>query len=210
MAVGALEGRREALGQLARTGGHHDQDGAVGWAAQEGVEQLGRRGVRPVDVVEREHERPAQRQPLEQLPHRAMGAVALVLHDGRAGGCEARQRGQHVRELAAHLLAERREQLRVQAGDELVEGVDEDPERQVALELGGAPREDGAAAGVGAPAQLGQQPGLADPRLALDRERGGPAIPQLAEGAIDRLQFGGAPDEMLGDFGHEERTARRA
>ena len=30
-----------------------------------------------------EHERPAHREPLEQLPHGAMGAVALVLHDGR-------------------------------------------------------------------------------------------------------------------------------
>ena len=29
-------------------------------------------------------------------------------------------------------------------------------------------------------------------------------VAQLAEGAIDRLQFGGAPDEMVGDLGHGE------
>ena len=82
LAVGALEGRREAIGYLTRACGHHDEHGRVGRAAQERGEQLHRRGVRPVDVVEGEHERPGGRQPLEQLAHRAVGAVALVLRRG--------------------------------------------------------------------------------------------------------------------------------
>ena len=110
-----------------------------------------------------------------------------------------------MRELAAHLVAQRRDEPRVQPGDVLVERVDEDPERQVALQLGRAAAEDRAAAGVGALGQLGQQAGLADPRLALDHERSRPTVAQLAEGAIDRFQFGGAPDEVVGDLGHGER-----
>ena len=51
-----------------------------------------------------------------------------------------------------------------------VEGVDPDPEREIALELRGRAREHHIAALVGLPPQLGQQPGLADPRFALDRQ----------------------------------------
>ena len=61
LAVGPLEGRREAIGPLTRACGHNDEDGGVGRAAQKRREQLHRRGVRPVDVVEREDERPAGR-----------------------------------------------------------------------------------------------------------------------------------------------------
>jgi hypothetical protein len=98
-----------------------------------------------------------------------------------------------VCELAAHLVAQGRDEPRIQPGDVLVEGVDEDPERQVALQLGRAAAEDGAPARVRALGQLGQQAGLADPRLALDDERNRPPVAQLAEGAIDRVQLGGAP-----------------
>jgi hypothetical protein len=210
VAVGPRERGREAIGCLTRACGHHNEHGGVGRAAQQRGEQLHRRGVRPVDVVEHEHDRAAHRQPLEQLPHRAMGPVALVLYDGGAVGGQVRERRHHVRQLAAHLHGQRRHELRVDAGEVLVERVDEHPEREVLLELGRAAAEDGAAAVVRPRGQLRQQPGLADPGLALDHQRRSPAVTQLLERAIDRPQLGGAPDEMVGDSGHGTGTARRA
>ena len=132
-----------------------------------------------------------------------MGTVALILQDGPAAGCEVRQGRQHLRKLAAHLIAQGRDDPRVQPSDVLVERVDENPERQVTLQLGGAAAEDRASTPVGALGQLGQQAGLADPGLALDHERSGPTVAQLAEGTIDRFQFGGAPNEVVRDLGHE-------
>ena len=156
-----------------------------------------------MDVIEGEHQRLGGRQPLDQLAHGAMRAVALVLRDGAAARRRIRERRQHERKLAAHLIAQGRHEPRVQSGDVLVEGVDEDPERQVALQLGCAAAQNDAAAGVGALGELGQQAGLADPRLALDRERHRPTVAQLAERAIDCVQFGGTPDKWVGDLGHE-------
>ncbi len=50
-----------------------------------------------------------------------------------------------------------------------VQRVDEEPERELALELGGPAVEDQAVLVGGAVGELSQQPGLADPGLALDR-----------------------------------------
>ncbi len=65
---------------------------AGGRPPQQRAEQLDRRRVRPVEVVEHEHERPALRKGLEQRAHRAMGAIALVLNRRIARGRERRQR----------------------------------------------------------------------------------------------------------------------
>ena len=69
-------------------------------------------------------------------------------------------------ELGARGVVEVRQATRVEAVQVLVERVDEDAERQVALQLGRAAGQDQAALAVGARLELGQQPGLAHPRLA--------------------------------------------
>ena len=182
--------------------GHHDEHGGVRRAAQQRGEQLHRRGVRPVDVVEGEHERLGGRQPLDQLAHGAVRAVALVLRDGAAARRWIRERRQHVREFAAHLIAQGRHEPRVQSGDVLVEGVDEDPERQVALQLGCA------AAETDAPQASARLASSANRRvLPIPARLGSRAAPstvaQFAERMIDCVQFGGAPDKWVGDLGHE-------
>ena len=71
----------------------------VGRAAQQRAEQLERPGVRPVQVVEQQHERLRRRQRLQQPAEGAVRAVAIALRR-RAG---RRQRREHVRELGARL-----------------------------------------------------------------------------------------------------------
>ena len=76
-----------------------------------------------MQVVEEQHERLAVGQQAQQLPHRVMGAVALVR---RANPRAALRRRQHPRELG-------RASSRTAGGTAhvLVQRVDEDPERQL-------------------------------------------------------------------------------
>ena len=76
-------------------------------------------------------------------------------------------------ELRLDLVVEYPEPSWLQAGDVLVKRIDEDGERQVALELGRGSRQDDVTAGLGASGQLPEKPRLADPRFALQRP--GPA-----------------------------------
>ena len=89
-----------------------------------------------MEVVEHEHERLPRRELLEQLPHSAVAAVALVLERHLALGRERRQRGEHVRELRPHVVVESGEATLFEALHELVERIHEDREGQVAFELG--------------------------------------------------------------------------
>ena len=76
-------------------------------------------------------------------------------------------------ELGVDVVVERREPRGREAAHVLVERVHEEPERHVALELRRAAREHQHAAGVGHAAQLGEQAGLPDARLADQRDRRG-------------------------------------
>ena len=49
---------------------------------------------------------------------------------------------------------------------------------------------------IGARLQLGEQPGLADPGLADELDRRGPAALQPGERLVERVELLGAPDEM--------------
>ncbi len=110
--VGALERRRETFGRLARTLGQDQEDGSVGRPAQQRREQLHRRGIGPVDVVEHEHQRPAVGEPLQQLAHRPMGAIAFVLQRRSARRRQVGEGGQDEGQLAEHLVAQRPDKLR--------------------------------------------------------------------------------------------------
>jgi hypothetical protein len=84
-----------------------------------------------VQVVELDHERPLLGEQLEEPPHRAVRAVALVRDRSAAVGATQRRQdaAQLARQVGVPALPLRR--------DVVVERVDEHAVRQLALELGG-------------------------------------------------------------------------
>ena len=155
-----------------------------------------------MDIVEHEHERLGGREALEQLPHGAMRAVALVLERSLARFGELGQRRQHPSELGAHIVVERLQAARIEPRHVLVEGVHEHPEGQIRFELGRAARQHDLPQRVGPLRQLGEHAGLADSGLPEEHDRGRLGALEPGHGALDRTDFLGAPDELLGDRGH--------
>ena len=88
--------------------------------------------------------------------------------------------------------------MRFERPEVLVEGVDEQPERQVALELRRAAGEHQHAAGVGALAQLGEQPALADPGLTDDLDGKEAAAAESVERSVQRRSSGPRPTSSAG------------
>ncbi len=86
----------------------------------------------------------------------------------------------------------------VEAVDVLVERVDEDPERQVELELTGPAGEDEVRACVCTGGELGEEARLADSRLADQLERRGVSPADPGEETVDRAELGRTADEMGG------------
>ena len=72
------EGGPQPLGGLAGAEREGEQHRRVGAAPQQCRDQLDRRAVAPVQVVEHQHEGLGLGQPLQQAPHGAVGPVALV------------------------------------------------------------------------------------------------------------------------------------
>ena len=130
-----LEGRRQSPRCLAGPERHRDQDGCIRRAAQERPDQLDRGGVGPMDIVEGKHQRRRRRQALEQLTGGAVAAVALVLDCALSGNRELGERGKDDGEGAAGFVTEGVEAARLEASQVVVDRIDEDPERQLALEL---------------------------------------------------------------------------
>jgi len=71
--------------------------------------------------------------------------------------------------------------------------------KKVTLELGGTPPEHGVPVRIGPLRQLGEEPGLADPGLPGHPDGCRLAVGEPGEETIERHQFLGAPDEMVGD-----------
>jgi hypothetical protein len=117
-----------------------------------------------VGVVDREQERRAAAELLEQRLDRAMGAVALTLErrPELRLGAQCREDPSQLREL----VAPKAHEPGAGVGSEVViERVDEGRERRVALELGRPPGEDQIVALVAESEQLLEKRRLADPRL---------------------------------------------
>ena len=133
----SLECGGDALRRLTGPDSQRDEHGRGRRPTQKRAEQLDGSRVSPVEVVEHQHQRRGRSESLEQLAHRAVGSIALVLKHGSAGCLEPSQRGKHVRELATDVVIQGLEARRRKALDVLIERVDENPERQVPLELGG-------------------------------------------------------------------------
>ena len=75
--VRPLDLGREPFHPVVGAKGERDQNPRVRWPAEQPAEELDGRRVGPVEVVEDQDEWPRRREPLQQLTHRAMGAVAL-------------------------------------------------------------------------------------------------------------------------------------
>ena len=96
-------------------------------------------------------------------PDRILGLVALRVDGRGASSAACLERDGKIGELGERVVVERAEQRRLESGDVIVQGIDHQPERYVALELSGASVEHQPGAVLGAAAKLCQRPCLADP-----------------------------------------------
>jgi hypothetical protein len=147
-----------------------------------------------VEVVEDQHERLGRRELLEQLAHCAVNSVALVQRR-RGPAPRLGERGQHLSELRPHERVESLEAAWVEPGRVLVKGVDEDPERQVALILGPGAGEHDVPARVRAPRELRQQAALADPGGADDLDGRGHAALRACKRGVECHELRASADE---------------
>jgi hypothetical protein len=175
---------------------HHRNGPAV--RAQQGAEQLDRRWVGPLEVVEHQDERPPLGQKLEQDADGAMAAIALVLQSDLAGVGEGPQRRQDLPEFRSNLVVERAQALRVETRDVLIQRIDEDRQREVALELRRRSAEDELPACVRASTEFRDEARLADPWLAEQRDGAGLAAVEVVEQSLECSHFGRPPDQVPG------------
>jgi hypothetical protein len=194
--VRSLEGGGKTLRGLTGAERHRNEHGRRGRPTQQRAEQLDRCRVSPVEVVKDEDERPRLREPLEQRPHRTMAAVALVLGRHLVAAGERPQRREDLPEFLLGIVVKDGELSRLQSGDVLVQRIDEDRERQVALEFGCRSRENDVTASLGPSGKFSQEPRLADPRLASQLNRPTAASIQLVQEPLDRTEFVGPPHEV--------------
>ena len=142
--------------QLTGAGRDHDHDRGVRRPPHKVAEQLDRRAVAPVHVVEREQQqRLARGQPLDQVARGLVGAEALRgrRRRGRLGAQRA-HRGEHRGEVTELVRGEPLHRALVERSQVRVEGVDEQPERVDALELGRAALQHQGRQGRGSPREL--------------------------------------------------------
>ncbi|MCW2953486.1 MAG: glycosyltransferase, family [Conexibacter sp.] len=135
--------------------------------ADEMRDELQRRGVGPVEVGEEQHERLAGREHVERRPRGVVQAPALA-GVRRRPGRRIGQRRERASQLGHGLGAQRALQTPAAALQRLVERVDPEGERHVALELGRAAVEDAEAALARLRRERFEQPRLADAGLADD------------------------------------------
>jgi hypothetical protein len=167
---------------------------------QQRSEQLERARVGPVQVIEDEHERFRRSEPLEQLAHGTVNAVALVLQNGSPSAGVRSERRKDLCQFGAHMLVEELETARIQRRYVFVECVHDDTERELTLELGARSVENEISLGVGAGSELRKQSRLANTRLTCYFKRCRTAFRELAERAVQRIELSVSPDEMLGDL----------
>jgi hypothetical protein len=86
-------------------------------------------------VVEQKHEWQPSGELLQEGTNRPVAAVALVPVSDRLGRGKRREGRKDVRELRSHVLLEPVETTWFETLQVIVEGIDEDRERQVPLEL---------------------------------------------------------------------------
>src|SRR4051794_31359246 len=124
-----------------------------------------------MEIVEHQNEWLPGGEALDQVAHRPMGAEALRRR-GRlvTPGIERAQRREHPAQLAQLLHGQGVELAWIERFEVFVQCVDDQPERKLALDLGGATAQSKAAAAPRPPSQLEQQTRLADAGLAGDED----------------------------------------
>jgi hypothetical protein len=147
---------------------------------QQCLDQLEASLVAPLEIVEHDHERRLACDLRDQLADRAVDPPALAGRGPRRALAGFR-RGKHGGELRRRL----RLRLAVRRGEVGVQCRHGDRVGDVGLELRGDRVEDGEAALRGHGPELGEQPRLADPGLADDRDRLDGAVLETIEGGAE-------------------------
>ena len=101
----------------------------------------------------------------------------------------------HRRQQARELGVEVRAEPQLVRADVGVEGIDPDAVGEVALELRGRAREDEVPLRLGPLAQLAQEAGLADPRVAGDGQAREAILVERAERLPELIELGLPPDQ---------------
>ena len=192
-ADGALERSEQPRRSLA-IGDRHQRRSA------EPPEQMGehfdRRGVGPVDVIEREHQRLPARQPLEYAPDRVVEPVPLgALPPARAAFRLPGQRREDLGELPRDVFVKRPEHDRLERAEVVVERVDDQAERDVELELGRAALEHQIPTILAAATELREQPRLPDPGLTHDLHAPRLAGSELVKRSFEFSELAGTANE---------------
>jgi hypothetical protein len=133
----------------------------------------------------------------EQVQRRGVGPVQVLEHEQQ--GCGGRAVEQQRQRLLEHLqLRARRLPINLRERSERTEGLDERLVRQLrADQVDRAPEEDLEPGVAGACRQLGRQPGLADARLPSDEDGRSAARLGRVEGALELPKLAYPPDEHL-------------
>ena len=156
-------------------------------------------------VIEHHNQRLPDGKALDQVTDRAVGAEALRRGGWLvAPGIERAQCGKHPRELAQILCGQAVELTRIKRFEVLVERVNDDAERKLSLELGGAATESKAATLLGLTNELEQQARLTDPGLARDEHEAWVMRARLLEQLPEQLQLAVSADEGLSHLTHDE------
>ena len=182
-------------------GGQQQHRLATGVANEE-PEEVACRRIGPMEVLQDEHQRPFLRQAMQDPEHDLEQAGA-----GRRGaqrrigwplGASRRRTevGQQVRQLGASRPDQAVEAVGVQRAHQRSEGRDERSVREAGLtDRQAVSFQDERPGRPGAFQELLHQPRLADPRLAGDEARAGPAGRGLLERVGQAGELGGASDE---------------
>jgi hypothetical protein len=106
-----------------------------------------------------------------------------------------------VCELRSHILLEPVTATWLETLQVIVEGIDEDREREVPLELRTGPGQYEQVACIAALTELGEQPALADSRLAGELESGGPPVVDHVENVVENCALRATSNEPIGHSG---------
>ena len=171
--------------QLVGAVGGEQQDALLAGVAHEEGQEVARRPVGPVDVLEDEHERlrlgqaPQQRE--QQLEHAPLRGRRL-----RGGGVELGEQRREADRAPAQLV-----------GAQPPQGADDRREGQLAVaEVDAVAGEHARALFAGAGGELRDQPRLADARLAGDEHDRGPPVGGALQSGAEPGQLALAPHEL--------------
>ena len=191
LGAGVERAHRDAAFRRAQR--EHEQVRRARRAAQQVLDELDRRVVRPVQVVQRQSDRALAGEQLDQPAQRPVVAEALRGGLGRGGRRHAVRRGRQHR---AEPGIQRLDAARVQGRNMVVERGDGERERHLALVLGRAPGEREQPGRAGALRGGFQQRGLADPRLTADQHDARLAAAHVLHRPLHRVELAIASYEV--------------